>query len=185
MESEKDGSEGTDAKSPDTNKSYQERFNSAIEGWKKDGCPKESTKEAGGPCGAAPHKVGMLPEKDGYIVMTVNCAAGHERVWEFAVPAAEMKAEVERKMREAEASGGIKRDPTKASVTITMDLKTQQFSINEFVPTPGLGIQLAGVLMSHYFAKLQEGNRAPADPAVALRPKPVLHPRTGKPLFNN
>ena len=180
----------TPAKSPDTNKvPFTERFTAALEGWRKEGCPVvvgEGTHKKA--CGAPPHRTKMEPKNAaGDIVMVIDCAAEHPDVWRFAVPEVEMKAELERQAkasREAEANGGKTMDPMKASLKITMDLRTQEVAIDPWVPTPGIGIQLAGILMSHFFAQMQASSKAGAKPRIVTPAKGIVHPVTGKPLAN-
>lgn len=190
-----DGKEPGTAETPDksqnSSKSYQERFNAALREWKTYGC-----QHAGGDninpqgkevCGGDPHRVRMLPaDESGHFTLSVGCASGHDDVWHFKVSEAEMRADLAQKAAAAQQAGADAgrdaRNPDKAFLKITMDMKTQEVSIDPWVPNPGLGIQLAGILMSHFFAQLQSAG-APA-PKLALPEKRILHPKTGRPITN-
>lgn len=185
MENGKEPGATTDAKSPDTNKpTFQDRFNAKLEEWRKTGCPvvvgEGLDKKA---CGGRPHRSTMKPkDADGNVAMVIDCENGHAGVWEFKVAEAELQADLARQQaaaKEAEKTGAVSRDPMKASIKITMDLTTQQFTIEQWVPTPGLGIQLAGTLMSHFFAQLQAGN-APKGPKIHTPTKGLVDPKTGR-----
>lgn len=189
MKREEAGPEATRAKSPDTSKpeTYQDRFNAALEAWRKEGC--SCSKQNDVRCGARPHRVRMLPkDADGNLTMSVDCVDGHEGVWQFKVPAEEMARDAAAQaeaMRRAEAdAGSAPRDPMKASLKITMDLKTQAISIDQWVPTPGVGIQLAGILMSHFFAQIQQAGPAPGAGGLVLPGEKKLLDRNGKPIIN-
>lgn len=191
-----DGSEAgpaaTPDKSPNTDKpkSYQDRFQDAIEAWRKEGCPERthSAEEAPEVCGKPPHRVKMSPKDSaGFHTMSVDCSAGHQNVWTFEVSAEEMQEDLEaRAAADAKAHGEdgavTARDPMKATLKITMDLKTQQVDIEPWVPTPGMGIQLAGILMAHFFAQMQATfSAAPAGGLVL--PKKDLLDRNGKKII--
>lgn len=181
------GPAATADKSQNSNKTFQERFNEALEGWRKEGCHRISSDTGTKLCGAAPHRAKMLPvDADGNVSMVVDCASGHSDVWKFKVAEAEMKDELARQqsaaVRAAEDAGKVARDPMKATLKITMDLKTQAISIDQWVPTPGMGIQLAGILMSHFFAQIQQAGAADQS-GLALPPeKKLIDPKTGKPI---
>lgn len=178
-----DGKEAGPAATPEPprTENFQDRLNAALEKWRDEGCPINGNL---GACGARPHLTKMSPkDAEGNIVMSIACAEGHEDVWQFKIPAVEMQAELARQQAaaaEAERNGGKAKDPMKASVKITMDLKTQEVTIDPWVPTPGMGIQLAGILMSHFFAQMQ-ANAAPAN-RLKLPPQGLVHPKTGRPI---
>lgn len=182
-----DGKEAGPAATPEPprTENFQDRLNAALEKWRNEGCPRPGDDDPKTViCGSRPHLTKMDPkDADGNIVMHINCAAGHEDVWQFKIPAVEMQAELARQQAaaaEAERNGGKAKDPMKASVKITMDLKTQEVTIDPWVPTPGMGIQLAGILMSHFFAQMQ-ANAAPAN-RLKLPPQGLVHPKTGRPI---
>ncbi len=198
MNTEKEaGSAETPAKSPDTNKPFQERFNEQLEAWRKEGCPIDVTpdlrEKQGKPkvlCGARPHRARMLPAVDGVITMSVDCVNGHVDVWQFKVSSAEMEKDIAAQSaaatRASEDAAGVARDPLKAVLKITMDLRTQAVDIEPWVPTPGVGIQLAGILMSHFFAEIQAGQAAANERnGIALPPEKKLLDRNGKPIVFN
>lgn len=180
----------TPAKSPDTNKgpSFQERFTAQLEEWRKVGCPVvvgDGLEKR--PCGSMPHRTKMLPkDAEGNVWMVVDCQAEHEEVWKFSFPHAELVAEMERQKAasaEAEKTGGISKDPSKASVKITLDLRTQEFTIEPWVPTPGLGLQLAATLMAHFSQQLMMGFKAPHAGLIVPK-KGIVDPKTGKQLIS-
>lgn len=187
------GAAETPAKSPSSDKpeTFQDRFNAALETWRKEGCAHVMEGAEGvHACGARPHRAKMSkPDAAGNVTMSVDCVAGHADVWSFVVPAAEMKADLERQAKaaaEAQGAAGGEKDSMKASLKITMDLRTQAVNIEPWVPTPGVGIQLAGILMSHFFAILQEGAKAAqTSSGLALPPEKKILDRTGKPLGMN
>lgn len=177
----------------DTNKlaDFQERFNAHLEKWRAEGCGADVINEDGSAvarCGAKPHRTKLLPkDANDDVTMQVDCQDGHENVWQFKVPAVELQAELARQAaaaKQAEEQGGAAKDPLKASVTIIMDLRTQEVRIEPWVPTPGMGIQLAGILMSHFFAQMQAGAASPAPGKLKLPAKGLVHPKTGKPLVS-
>lgn len=179
------GSVATPDKSQDTSKNFNERFNAQLEAWRAEGCKRQMDGAEGiHDCGARPHRVRMLPEDvAGDIAMSVDCSAGHEGVWVYKVPAVEMQADMERQAEAARTAAGG-RDPMVATLKISMNLRTQQVDIEPFVPTPGLGIQLAGILMSHFFAQMQESvNKSPANGLFTPGPKKLLD-RNGKPVMS-
>lgn len=196
MNGEKTDGVGTvDDKSPAQGKAgveltpFQKRFNDALEGWKKDGCSvvldeKTPTERF---CGGKPHRVKMEePGEDGQVTMVVDCQAGHERQWEFKVPQDEMKAELARQqeaMKKAVEDAGKTKDPLKASVTITLDLRTQDVSIEPWVPTPGVGLQLAAMLTAHFSHELMSSKLMKRD-TIVTPPKGILNPKTGKPFVS-
>ncbi len=184
-------SQATDGKSPDTIKTFQERFNERLEAWKKEGCQEqvEDPQRAGQTmaCAAAPHRSKMNPkDANGVVVMSVDCAAGHQDVWKFEILEAELKADLKRQAEATAAArgeDGDAREPGKAWIKVTMDVATQSFAIKSWVPTPGLGIQLAGILTAHFYAELQRGNVTPKK-AILTADKKLVDPRTLKPLVN-
>lgn len=180
MDAEKEaGQEGTPGKSPDTNKTegFQARFNALLAEWKKTGCPRDKD---GHPCGAPPHRVKMLPGTEpGIVVLHVDCNAGHEDVWQYEVPEAEVKDEAARQA--SNSPDGYNRDAFSAWVKIKMDVRTQQFEVDSWVPTPGLGIQLAGVLQAHFYEKLRLSQKAPA-PGKIITPGTKLVDPKGRAL---
>lgn len=186
MNEEKEaGSVATDEPRP-TEGNFTERFNDALKAWRAEGCSQDVPNEDGSAvarCNGRPHGTKIEPaDADGNVTMVIACEHGHERSWEFKVAEVEMKAELARQAAaaaQAEKDGGKTRDPMKASVTITLDLKTQEVRIDPWVPNPGVGIQLAGMLMSHFFAQLQMG-AAPANARLKLPPKGIINPKTGK-----
>lgn len=195
MSDEAAGPEATQGKSPSSSSapSYHARFNEAVEGWKAICCQKFEKHKR---CGAPPHKTRMeRPNEDGSVTLKIDCHAGHEGVWTFDITADEMKAEVER-IREAqekvsaEAQAGdgtpqVARDPLKASVKISMDLRTQAITIDKWVPTPGIGLQLAAILTCHFSAAFQQ-SAGPLPGALALpAEKKIVDPKTGKPVVLN
>jgi hypothetical protein len=126
------------------------------------------------------------PDDEGKILMHVDCENGHEDVWQFALTKDELTQAIQEQAAAAQrardaGSANAPKDPTKAYATITMDVATQQVSIDCFVATPGLGIQLAGILMSHFFAQLQATSRPAGAPGgLKLPPKGIVHPKTGR-----
>lgn len=223
----------TDAKSPDTNKSFQERFNETLEGWRKIGCDKFVAGHRR--CGAPPHRVKMEQKDAETSVMLADCVNGHTAVWAFEVPTAELQQDLERqqdaakraheaallgldagaaeelrawaelraedslseeenrigksilallaqKRAEALTPPAAAKDPMKASLKISMDLKTQQVEIDPWVPNPGLGIQLAGMLLAHFFAEQQANIAAQPSGGLKLPEKRLIDPKTGKPI---
>lgn len=194
MNEEKEaGAAATADRSPNSDKpqTYQERFNAALEGWRKEGCQTVmGSAEGDFTCGKPPHRAKMLkPDESGDVTMSVDCVAGHEDVWQFKIPKAEMEADIKRQAdaaakADADGSKGGARDPMIASVKIMMNLRTQQVEIDPWVPTPGLGIQLAGILMSHFFAQLQASQAAAPAGGLVLPKEKKLLDRNGKPLIN-
>ncbi len=183
MQDEKTEAAATPDKSP-AGDNFQTRFAAQLEKWREQGC-------AIGPegglelCGARPHRTKISPaDADGNVTMHVDCSNGHEDVWQFKVAEAEMKAELMRQAeaaKVAEANGGKSLNPMVAKVTISLDLRTQELKIEPWVPTPGMGIQLAGMLMSHFFAQLQQMAGGQSNgPKIKLPPKGILHPKTGR-----
>lgn len=178
------GQAATPDKSQDTSKPYTERFNAALEGWRKEGCPRSKDDH---PCSALPHRCKILPkDADGNFTMSMDCVAGHEDVWQFKISAEEMNNELDKQSAAAKeatdnAGKSITRDPMKATLKITMDLRTQQIDIEPWVPTPGIGIQMAGILLSHFFAQLQGTIKQPA-PGAIITPSKKLLDRNGKPI---
>lgn len=168
---------------PRPTENFQDRFAAALEKWRAEGCT-HPTDAGAALCGARPHRTKITPaDAEGNVMMVVDCASGHEGVWTFKVAEAEMKAELRRQAeaaQDAQANGGKALDPLVAKVTISMHLKTQEVKIDPWVPTPGLGIQLAGILLSHFFAQMQKtveaSNRAP----LQLPKKGIIHPKTGR-----
>lgn len=183
------GAVATDDKSHDADKPaltpFQTRFNEALEGWKKEGC--SVVLDAGTDkerfCGAKPHGVKIEPaDADGNVIMAVDCAERHARVWTFKVPEVEMKTEL---ARQKEAAKTAARDPLKASVSITLDLRTQEVSIEPWVPTPGVGLQLAAMLTAHFQREFMAGHLA-AEKAgkIVTPPAGIINPKTGKPFVS-
>lgn len=194
MKNEKEaGPAETHAKSPDTNSTpnFQERFAAELEKWREEGCPRAIEAEgndAHALCGAPPHGVTMdKPDAAGDVVMRVACAKGHKDVWHYAVPEAEMKTELARQAAAAEAAkanGGKALDPMKASITITLDLKTQEVAISPFVPTPGIGLQMAAILTAHFQKLFLDAMEHPKAPRLKMPTRGLVHPQTGKPLLS-
>lgn len=184
------GSTGTVDKSPDTTETFQTRFNAALEQWRKDGCPRIAPGESETAldaklCGARPHRTKMSPKDDaGNHVMTVDCTNGHEAAWTFTLTGEELAASVAAQLkasREAEANGG--KDPLKASVTIKLNLKTQEVEIDAFVPTPGVGLQLAAMLNCYFAAQFSRTLAQTPQPMILTPDKKIINPKTGKPII--
>lgn len=189
MENEAAAAAETPAKSPDTNSTpnFQERFAAQLEKWRDEGCPRAIEAEgndAHALCGAPPNAVKMdKANSEGNIVMHVACKDGHENVWSFSVPQIEMKAELARQAeaaKAAEAAGRKALDPMKASVKITMDLATQEVTIEPWVPTPGVGLQLAAILTAHFQDLFVQARKNNAPSKLKLPPNGIIHPKTGK-----
>lgn len=187
MTNEKEAdSAATPDKSPNiSSPTFQERFTAQLEAWRKEGCRRlakgeSETDPAAEFCGAAPHRSKMNKPVDGIVKMVVDCAAGHAEVWSFDVAEADLKAELKRNAEaaaEAEKNGKEGRDPMKASVKITLDLRTQEVAIDPWVPTPGMGLQLAAMLTAHFTALFNAGSK----PAKLFTPnKSLVHPVNGK-----
>jgi hypothetical protein len=191
MQDEKTEAAATAAKSPAGDKPeltpFQKRFNESLEKWKAEGCQvildeKTPTERF---CGGKPHGVKIEPVNEaGNVVMAVACTERHERQWTFEVPEVEMKAELQRQkdaVAKAEADGGKERDPMKASVTITLDLRTQEVNIDPWVPTPGVGLQLGAIITAHFQHQLMSGLLMKRDP-ILTPTKGIINPKTGKPF---
>jgi hypothetical protein len=175
---------------PDAPKSepmaWQKNFAKLVEGWKKEGCA--AVIDAGTDkerfCGGKPHLTKMGKPEGGRIPITVNCTEGHEDAWKTDISEADVQADFARQ-KEAAAAAQAERikdkDPMKASVTITLDLKTQEFDIDAWVPTPGLGLQLAAVLTSH-FSQMLMASKLMERPKILTAPKGIIDPKTGKPF---
>ncbi len=183
------GSEGTHEAPPTDN--FSARLESELVKWRAEGCPRwdkgDETDRAGTPCGARPHKTKIEPaDADGNVTMHIDCTAGHEDVWQFKVAETDMKAELKRQAlaaADANANGGKTLDVTKARVTITLDLKTQDVTIDPWVPTPGVGLQLAAMLNIYFAQQIADGMRkkaAAAAPKIKTPSKALVHPTSGK-----
>jgi hypothetical protein len=167
---------------------FQQRFNEALEKWKAEGCTKVMAGAEGEHfCGAKPHGVKMEPvNAAGNVTMAVACNAGHERQWTFEVAEAEMKEELKRQREavlKAEADGGKTRDPMKASVTITLDLRTQEVHIDPWCPTPGVGLQLGALITAHFQHEVM-ASRLMKREDILTPVKGIINPKTGKPFVS-
>jgi hypothetical protein len=167
---------------------WQARFNAALAEWRKTCCQYKADADAA-PCGAPPHRVKMVSDEKnpGGQIMLVDCARDHKEQWAFAVTAQEMEAS----LADAEKAAGRARaateeaegrDPNKARLLITMDMKTQEVTIEPWVPTPGLGVQLAGHALAYFFSQLNALPTRPADGIHLATKKEIVHPTTGRVL---
>lgn len=186
MKNEKEAiSEETQGKSPDTNSpKFQDRFAAKLEEWRKEGCSVVVKKEDGDSfCGGKPHRSKMNKPVDGIVKMVVDCEHGHAEVWSFDVPEEELNAELKAQAAaaaEAEKNGAEGRDPMKASIKITLDLRTQEVAIEPWVPTPGMGLQLAAMLTAHFTGQFNAGTK----PAKLFTPNKTIVDSKGKVLIN-
>lgn len=202
MKSEKGAVSGeTPVRSPEPPEGvapFQARFAAQIAEWKAKGCPFKVVIGTGGTedtlCGAAPHKIKAMPVGKGNdgVVYVADCLKGHERQWEFTITAAELKEEQERQreaLLDAERNGGAHlsqeqlaahRDPTKATITIVMDVKTQDVTITDtYVPNPGAGALMAMVAQKYFMDQL--GEMKPKKAPILLPSKKLIGPG-GRPL---
>ncbi len=193
MQDQKTEAAETDAKSPDADKPsltpFQKRFDEQLQAWKKDGC--QVIVDQGKPeehfCGAKPHRVMMDPVgEDGNVTMIVDCQDGHARQWEYKVPEEEMKGELARQkeaMLAAQAAGGKTKDPMIATVTIKLDLRTQEVTIDPWVPTPGVGLQLGALITAHFAHEAMSSMLMKRDPILTPQ-KGIINPKTGRPFVS-
>lgn len=176
----------TEDKSRSTAESFTNRLDLFVKKAKEDGGCTFKTKGADDAvivCGAPPHNVKQdPPNKAGKIVLHIDCHAGHEDQWQFEVDYQEMQREAAsaqaalRKTQGTAEAAAVERDPMVASITIKLNLASQEVSIDPYVPTPLVGLGMLAIAQKSFFDQLAETDKVRKDGLDLPSPKKIVSP---------